>query len=66
MPDNGYQEVFNLDSLRGSYGIFGPDEDLRAQDLIPDIFGSLGFFFNRYLSEPLIRILCAWREPRYY
>ncbi|OKL56527.1 hypothetical protein UA08_08262 [Talaromyces atroroseus] len=66
MPDNGYQEVFDLDSLRGSYNIFGLDEDLRARDLIPDTFGSPGFFFNRHLSEPLIQTLRAWREPGYY
>jgi len=66
IPDNGYQEVFDLDSLRGSYNIFGPDEDLRARDLIPNTFSSPGFFFNRHLSEPLIQNLRAWREPGYY
>uniref|UniRef100_A0A093XPK8 F-box domain-containing protein n=2 Tax=Talaromyces marneffei TaxID=37727 RepID=A0A093XPK8_TALMA len=66
MPNNGYQEVFDLDSLKGSHGIFGSDEDLRARDLIPDTFGSLGVFFNRHLSEPLIQTLRTWREPEYY
>jgi hypothetical protein len=66
MPDNGYQEVFDLDSLSGFCDIFGPDDDLRARDLIPDTFGSPGFFFNRHLSEPLIQTLRAWRQPGYY
>lgn len=66
IPQDSGEEVFDLDSLTAYPMGFGPHQDLRARDLIPDTFGSPGFFFRRHLTEPSTHIVRYWRAPGFY
>lgn len=66
MPDDTCQEVFESDCLTAGMDMGSRDEYVRARDLIPDRFGSPGFFFSKQLTEPLPLTLGVWREPGFY